>query len=334
MAPGQKKNKNNFFFGAGAGKRVRREVRVRALLASLPLLRVLPLRAGGALGWLAWYLVPRQRRLAQEHLRIAFPEKTQRERDRIGRASFANLGRAALETARIDRLDVRELVALDPRDEATLRAAHAQGKGVIVVTGHIGAWELFAKRISAVGLPCATVAKESHDSRITALLQSTRDRAGLRVFWRGTPMSAREILRYLRGEKGILGVLIDQDTRVAGHFVPFFGRLAFTPRAAGDLAARLGAPMIFSCAHRVARGMHRIVVRSIDAPRTGDRERDSLALTAAATRCIEDVVRERPEQWVWMHPRWRTQPSDIAGESQFGTEQKNTLERLDSGRAR
>lgn len=295
-------------------KRFRRELRVRALLLGLPLLRALPLQAGAALGWLAWYLVPRQRRLAREHLMMAFPEKTARERARIGRSSFASLGRAALETARADRLDILRTVQLGEREEALLRAAHAEGKGVIVATGHIGAWELFARRVAALGIPCGTVAKEAHDPRITALLEHAREAGGLRVFWRGAPMSAREILRFLKSEGGIFGVLIDQDTRVAGHFVPFFGRPAFTPRAAGDLAVHLGAPMLFACAHRVARGVHRLVVRRIDVPRTGDRDRDSLALTAAATLAIEEEIRKRPEEWVWMHPRWRTQPSDISGE--------------------
>ena len=96
--------------------------------------------------------------------------------------------------------------------------------------------------------------------------------------------------------------------------MPFFGRPAFTPRAAGDLAAHLGAPMIFGCAHRVARGVHRIVLRRVEVARTSDREADSLALTAAATREIEDEIRANPWEWVWMHPRWRTQAVDISGE--------------------
>jgi Kdo2-lipid IVA lauroyltransferase/acyltransferase len=320
-------------FFSRLAKKVRRELRVRAILLSLPLLRVLPIEAGAALGWLAWYLAPRQRRLARQHLRIAFPEKSARERDGIGRASFANLGRAALETARVDRLDIRAVVQMDPREEELLRAAHAQGKGVLVVTGHIGAWELFARRLAATGLPCGTVAKEAQDPRLTALLKESRERSGLRLFWRGAPLSVRDMLRYL-AHGGMLGVLIDQDTRVAGHFVPFFERPAFTPRASGDLAARLGAPMVFGCAHRVARGVHRIVLRAVEIPRTGDRERDSLELTAAATRCIEEEVRKRPDEWVWMHPRWRTQAPDIAGEKQLDTEQKNAPGRLDSGRAR
>lgn len=300
MTPPQKKI--NFFFGADARKRFRRELRVRALLFFLPLLRHLPPALGAVLGTLAWYLAPRQRRLAREHLAIAFPEKPGDERDGIGRRSFGNLGRAMLEAARGDARNV----ALSAADEALLRAAHAEGKGVVVVTGHLDNWELFARRIALVGLPCGTVAKEAQDPRLTALLKASRESSGMRVFWRGSPLAARELIRFLKSG-GLLGILIDQDTRVAGHFVPFFGRLAFTPRAAGDLAVRLGAPMIFGCARRVAGNLHRIVLRRVEAPLTGDRDQDSLALTAAATRAIEDEIRANPAEWVWMHPRWRTQ---------------------------
>jgi len=295
-------------------KRIRRELRVRALFLALPLLRVLPLWAGAALGRLAWYLVPRQRRLARRHLAIAFPEKSEAERARIGRESFANLALSALESARADRLDIERAVEILPEDEALLRKTHGLGKGVVVVTGHIGAWELFARRIAALGIPCGTVAKEAHDPRITRLLEESRRRAGVRVFWRGAPLSARELLRFLRDQRGILGLLIDQDTRVAGHFVPFFGRPAFTPRAAGDLAAHLGAPLMVGCAHRVARGMHRVALRTIDVERTGDRDADSFALTAAATQALESEIRASPAEWVWMHPRWQTQIPEIARE--------------------
>lgn len=274
-------------------KRIRRELRVRALLLALPLLKLLPIELGAFLGTLAWYLAGRQRRLALDHLAIAFPEKSVPERRRIGRKSFANLGRAALETARGDA----SRVELPAEDEQLLRKAHAEGKGVVLVTGHIGAWELFARRIAALGLPSATVAKEAQDPRLTAVLQQARQSAGVRVFWRGSPMAARELLRFLKSG-GMLGVLIDQDTDVAGVHVPFFGRPAFTPRAAGDLAARYGAPMIFGCAHRLAGNVHRIVLRRVEGS-------DSIELTARATKMIEDEIRANPAEWVWMHPRWR-----------------------------
>src|SRR5256886_15897260 len=114
---------------AGRRKRFRRELRVRALLAALPLLRLLPLGAGAALGWLAWYLVPRQRRLAQAHLALAVPGGSEAERARIGRASFVNLGLAALEAARADRLDIRKTGELGPEAGRVLRAVQAEGHG-------------------------------------------------------------------------------------------------------------------------------------------------------------------------------------------------------------
>jgi KDO2-lipid IV(A) lauroyltransferase len=150
------------------------------------------------------------------------------------------------------------------------------------------------------------VAREAQDPRLTALLDRSRRKAGVRVLWRGSKGLARDLLRLLR-DGGFVGLLIDQDTDVQGYFVPFFGRPAFTPRAAGDLAVRTGAPMLFGCVHRLAPSVHRVTLRRIEAPRTGDREQDSRALTAAATRAIEDEVRARPDEWVWMHRRWRTQ---------------------------
>jgi KDO2-lipid IV(A) lauroyltransferase len=287
---------------------MRRELRVRGLLLLLRILRVLPfgfatsLCAG--LGSIAYAVSARQRRLALAHLAIAFPERAAAERARIARRSFAHLGRSVAETALADRLSIDELVALDPASEAVAREAVAQGKGVVVVTAHVGNWELFARRSAALGLPIGTVAREAQDPRLTKLLEGAR--SGLRLFWRSSPLAGREIVRFLK-EGGAVGILIDQDTKVAGHFVPFFGRDAFTPRAAGDLSARLGCPMIFGCCFRVAPRLHRMVVRAIDVPRTGDREADSLALTAAATREIESEIRAHPEQWVWMHPRWSTQ---------------------------
>lgn len=294
-------------------KRFRRALRVRALLLVLPLLQRLPLRlavaVGAALGFAGWYLVGRERRLALSHLALAFPEQPLEWRRRVGRASFVNLGRAALELACADGYQRRlaRVVELSPGDAALLKAAHGEGKGVVFVSCHVGNWELLARRIGLEGYPCGTVAREAQDPRLTALLERSRRAAGVRVLWRGSPGLAKGLLRLLR-DGGFVGLLIDQDTDVQGHFVPFFGRPAFTPRAAGDLAVRTGAPMLFGCVHRLAPSVHRVRLRRIDIERTGDRERDSLALTAAATRAIEDEVRSRPDEWVWMHRRWKTQP--------------------------
>jgi KDO2-lipid IV(A) lauroyltransferase len=293
-------------------KRLRRELRVRALLLSLPLLRRLPLWSLGPVAALigtgAYWIAAGERRLARAHLRQAFPDAPPAFHRRCARASFVSLVRSALEVLVVDRLQPRlaELVRLDDAGRELLRSAHAQGRGVLFASCHLGNWELLARRIVLEGYPCGTVAREAQDPRLTALLEESRARGGLQTLWRGRPGLSRQLLRLLRAG-GFAGFLIDQDTAVQGQFVPFFGRLAHTPRVVGDLAVRTGAPVLFGCIHREGRG-HRLVVRKIEVPPAGDREADSLAITAAATAAIEDEVRRRPEAWVWMHRRWRTQP--------------------------
>jgi len=296
-------------------KRFRRELRVRALLLFLPLLRRLPIALatalGAAVGFIAYLVTGRERRLALEHLALAFPEKSARERRQIARASFCNLGRGALELAVIERIQpqLRERVQLGEAERAMLAAAHAEGKGVLFASCHIGNWELLARRIALEGYTCGTVAREAQDPRLTRVLEDARSRAGLATLWRGKPGVAREMLRLLRAG-GFLGLLIDQDIDVQGQFVPFFGRLAHTPRAVGDLAVRTGAPVLLGCIHREAGAGHRVVLHRIAVPSSADREADALAVTAAATAAIEAEIRARPDEWVWMHRRWRTRPGD------------------------
>jgi KDO2-lipid IV(A) lauroyltransferase len=295
-------------------KRVRRELRVRALILVLPLLSRLPQRIGIALGaaagWLAWFLAPRHRRAALEHLAVAFPDRDLRWRVRVGRSSFANLGRSALELIALERLDLARTVQFDPGSLETMVAAHAEGRGVVAISCHLDNWELLARSVAAAGLPVATVAREAQDPRLTALLEKSRASTGIVSLWRDDPGSARAFIRHLRAG-GVVAALIDQDTDVAGHFVPFFGREAFTPRAPADLALRMGAAVVFARIRRVAPGVHRIRISRFALPSTGDREADSRALTRAATGAIEEEVRARPEQWVWMHARWHTRPGTI-----------------------
>jgi len=290
-------------------KRLRRELRVRTLLLLLPILSRLPhavaVALGGAAGWLAWSLAPRHRRAALEHLALAFPDRPRSWHRAVGRASFVNLGRSALEVLIADRLDLARAVQLDPDSLAALRAAHAEGRGIVALSCHVGNWELLARRVGLEGIPIATVAREAQDPRLTAILERTRQESGIASLWRGDSGAIREMIRRVRAGE-LVAVLIDQDTDVAGHFVPFFGRDAFTPRAPADLAIRTGAAVIFARIHRVAPTVHRAAISRLTLPASGDRDADARALTEAATSAIEDHVRSHPEQWVWMHARWRT----------------------------
>ena len=295
--------------------RLRRELRVRALLLFLPLLRRLPLGLQRPLaavaGTLAYIFVGRERRLSLVHLALAFPERDAGFRRRTARAAFVSLAQSGLEVAAAARLQPRlaDLVHLSATDRALLHDAHAEGKGVLFASCHLGNWELLARRIVLEGYRCGTVAREAQDPRLTALLEQAHAEVGLTTLWRGKPGLAKELLRLLRSG-AFVGMLIDQDTAVQGVFVPFFGRPAHTPRAVGDLAVRTGAPVLFGCIHREGT-RHRVVLRRIEVPATGDRESDALAVTASATAAIEVEIRARPDAWVWMHRRWRTRPLPV-----------------------
>ena len=293
------------------GKRIRRELRVRALLAVLPMLSSLPHRAavriGAVLGWLAWYAIARHRRLALRHLALAFPEKTEAWRRRVGRASFANLGRSALELCVARRVDLIGSVTMGAASLETLRSVHAEGHGVVAFSCHLGNWELLARRVAAEDVPVGTIAREANDPRLTALLEEGRRSTGIESFWRGKPGAIRRSVEHLQAG-GVLAALIDQDTDVAAHFVPFFGRPARTPRAPADLAVRYGTRAIFGRIHRLAPSVHEVVIERLDVPGGAEAEERSRRLTEAATAAIEAAVREHPEEWVWMHERWRKQP--------------------------
>ncbi len=292
-------------------KRIKRSARTFLIRVSLALLALLPLRPALALGrWgggVAYRLLNTERRLSLEHLALAFPEKSEAERRAIALGMFRHLGELAMEVVKVRTLDRRleRYVELDPEAARLLDEAR-RGSGVVAVTGHIGNWELLLRRIVQSGRPSYAVGAEFSHGGFTAIVE--RFRGSGRTIWRGASGSTKKLLRAFR-EDAYLAMLIDQDTKVQGVFVPFFGRLAYTPRAAADLALRTGAGVVTVFIHRRAEGGHRISARELLWSPTGETEADALALTAAMTANIEAEIREVPHEWVWMHRRWKTRPS-------------------------
>jgi KDO2-lipid IV(A) lauroyltransferase len=295
-----------------ASKRLRRFLRyllIRALVAPLWLL---PLGVAGALGeWLGgvvFTLAGGERRKALASLAIAFPERTDAERRALARRCFRHLGRQAAEVLLAPKLDARraECVIWEPAARAAMDAALAKGRGVVFVTGHVGHWELLARHVALEGYPAYVIGKEASDPHTTRWIERMRTSGKLNVIWRGSQGAAKAMLRALKSNS-ILGLLIDQDTKVQSVWVPFFGRLAKTPRAAADLALKTGAvPMLGFCV-REAPLRYRISMEVVPLPEaTG--EEAVLQLTATLTAGIERQIRATPEQWVWMHQRWKSPP--------------------------
>jgi KDO2-lipid IV(A) lauroyltransferase len=295
---------------AGKRKQLRRFIRFLAIRVTLVPVQWLPLRwaswLGEQLGAIAFSLLKHQRQAALTSLSIAYPQQSETERTELARRSFRHLGRAVMEIICIRQFDGRRhaLVEWDPASRAAMDAALSRGKGVVFVTGHVGHWELLARYVALEGYPAAVIGKETSDRHTTGLIERFRASGNLRVIWRGSPGAAKEMLRALKSNS-ILGILIDQDTKVQSVWVPFFGKLAKTPRAAADLAIRTGAvPMLGFCT-RVGPLRYRITMRECEVPAL-EREAAVLELTAQLTAGIEQHIREYPEQWVWVHQRWKS----------------------------
>jgi KDO2-lipid IV(A) lauroyltransferase len=300
-------------------KRARRTLRVWAIRTGLWLAARIPFRlawaAGTLLGQVAWWLARRDRALALEHLALAFPDLPEADRRAIARDSFLHFGHAAAEIAQADRIQrrIESFVTIDARGEAVLREAFASGKGAIGVTGHVGNWELFIRRVVRAGFPFTVVAARSWDPRLDALVEAFRLRGDVPTVFREDPSGGRKLLKSFRQGKG-LGILIDQDTKVQSVFVPFFGRLASTPRAAADLALRFGCPMFVGGSRRRGPRPGEGYVTDWETitydPDPPDREAEAVRITAAATAALERHIRRAPAEWVWMHRRWMTNPSE------------------------
>ena len=281
------------------------------IVCAIAVARLFPLRLlrfwGAWAGRLAGLLAVGERRRAVKHLAESLPGLEPRFHRRIAGDMFEHLGLSAVEVLKADRLFARgEGPVLSAEQKTLVAEALSGGKGVVLVGGHIGNWELLSHAYARAGLPMNAIAKPLYDPRLTVLADKMRAQFGTKILWRGETSVGKDMLRvFKRGE--ILGLLIDQDTRVQGTFVPFFGRPAYTPIAAAALALRFEAPIILSWAHRYPEGFEVHVERFRFTP-SGDSERDVQELTAQLTAKLEKAIRARPAQWVWLHKRWKTKP--------------------------
>lgn len=276
---------------------------VAAALAWLPWPLVLAF--GRGLGHLLYRLNGRERRRMDEHLAIAFPERRADERRRLARACAAHHGMNLAEDL---HLLVRGPERIVPRIEVVgwehVEAARRAGRPVLFATGHCGNWELLGAVVGSHDMKAFGFARELQHSVLHDALLRLRRRLGGGTILRGERGDLRHLRQVVRGEAA-LAILIDQDTKVDGVWVPFFGRPAYTPTAAAELASRHDMAVLPTFFERLADGTHRCTfMPPVELPD------DITAATSELTATIERQIRRVPPQWVWMHRRWRRQPPD------------------------
>ncbi|MGV3707365.1 MAG: lysophospholipid acyltransferase family protein [Gemmatimonas sp.] len=266
-------------------------------------------RIGGKLARLAYWPFGIRRGVVERQIAAAFPEFTPERVREVARRSYDSIGRTFVEAALLPILSRETLLGMFESVEGwdLLQAARAKEQGVIVVTGHIGNWEI-AGSYTAVQMPFSAVARRMANPIFDAYLTETRAKGGMNMIWDGD--AVRMTPRVLR-QNHVIAFLADQDgLGLASTFVPFFGRPAKTPRGPAVFALRLGTPMLFGASVRQPSGRYKLIFETIEAPRTGDRETDIDALVLAFTQKLEGMIRQYPEQYFWQHRRWRRQPPD------------------------
>ena len=249
-----------------------------------------------------------RRDTVDENLRIAFPDANNDWLEKTRLAAYEHLGREAAAMLRLSKLDEKAVVERTIAvgwDE--LKEALSLGRGVILVTGHYGNWEIAAAAVASRNVTIGAIVRRQGNRLVDERLQQLRRNLGVETIYQG--QAPARVPRLLRSN-GVVGIVGDQDARRSGIFVPFFGRPASTHRGPALFALRLGAP-VFSCiARRLPGSEVRYEVRGerVEFERTGDLDHDVRALTSELALRLEKEIRLAPEQYFWFHKRWKTQP--------------------------
>jgi Kdo2-lipid IVA lauroyltransferase/acyltransferase len=282
------------------------------LIGALP--RRLARLAGAAVGAVAWWVLPKLRRTGERNLELAYPEMPAADRTRLLRRLYRYLGWQLGEFCQMPRYtreNTRDRVRYEGLENYL--AAQERGQGVLIVTGHLGAWELSSFWHSLMGYPMTMVIRRLDNARVDRLVNDIRCLHGNRVVHKDD--FARGLLQAMkRGDT--VGILMDTNmTPPQGVFVPFFGVPACTASGLARVALRTGAAVLPGFLVWEASEQRYVLHFGEEIPllATGNDEQDVVANTAQFTAAIEGFVRRYPDQWLWVHRRWKTRPDGEPG---------------------
>ena len=267
------------------------------------------LRLGRLVGDFIYYCVPVRKAIVLDHLEQAFPEKSVAEIKKIARGTYQNLGMNVLEHLRIPTLSDEEIRGVvDLADEEILVQALNRKRGVIIVGGHFGNWEYSSSALSANGYRFGVVVAKVSNKYIDNRINEHREKTGGVMIPKRS--STKAVIKMLR-ENGTVGMLIDQNQKRGGVFVDFFGRPCSTAKGPALLALKTGAAIIFFAAIRQPDTTIKVAFEPIDIDyQAGATEENIHDIIQRCTSRLEHYSRLYPDQWFWMHRRWKTRPID------------------------
>ncbi len=266
-------------------------------------------KIGGLLGRIAYKLGSPLRKKAVTNIKYAYGDEVdEAELEKIVRKSFINMGRSVFEFLAASRLTLEEL-----RKHITIKGSEKvekylqDNKGMIWVSSHTGNWEISAIYLALSGVPLYVVARDNPNKGLDKLLIGLREKTGVKNISRDSP-HRKEAVRQCFEDGGVLGTLIDQDTKsVKGGFVEFFDRPAYTSTGAAGWALKYGIPVFTCLCARKDEDTHIMEINGpLEKVDTGNLDHDVQATTQIFSQAIENWIRKYPGQWVWVHDRWKT----------------------------
>ncbi|OGL46202.1 MAG: hypothetical protein A2161_03710 [Candidatus Schekmanbacteria bacterium RBG_13_48_7] len=262
---------------------------------------------GKILGRITYYAMKNEREKTVTHIKQALGNGiTDCEAKHLGKLCFEHLGMSLFEVFQLPNFhgsNIHEYITSEGLENIV--EIQKQNKGALLVTGHIGNWELLGAFLARCGVSFTVIARENSNPYLNELLAKHRKIAGFNTIFREGISTVKESLRILHNG-GFLGMLVDQHTRVESVIAPFFGIPAYTPVGPFSLARKTGVPLIFTTIHRLSNGKHCATFsKPLILKHTDDKSGDLTESAVLINRLYEETIRKHPEQWVWMHRRWR-----------------------------
>jgi KDO2-lipid IV(A) lauroyltransferase len=271
---------------------------------------------GGAIGNLIGRLPLREARIAALQLGAFLPEASPAT---IVHKVFENVGRSMMESINLQPLLKAPFRKVSCPQWDTIVAWTKEERPIIALTAHTGNWDLLAAYTIARGIPLSTVGKEARNRNVQVALRSMREAYGIDTIWRSDKSGIKRIINCFK-ERRVMAALIDQDTRVDSVFVPFLGAPAKTPSALVDLGKRFNARFVSAFIIRTGGTHFEIHTAELDGTKSTEE------ILAEYHRNLEHLIRKHPDQWVWIHKRWRSDPSGVTlGTKDYLTKLQSTI---------
>ncbi len=273
--------------------------------------RNLAIFLGGWIGLTYWKIITKDQHLMFRHLGLCYGDTLSvHENAKIGQRFFINSGRNIADLFRLEKHYDREIAPIiEVEGLEHFDYAYKKGKGVWGVTGHLGNFELLAVYLSKLGYRIGAISRPLADNKLNELLVKYREKLGIVNF--NASSSPIGVVKWLKSG-GAVGVLIDTDSaRVKGEFIPVFHRLAKVPVGQTVIAVKLGVALVPMACLRTAEHHYRVIIRpEIPINISNATSSDVYNITKSTSLELEKLIRQFPDQWIWMHNRWRSSPSE------------------------